>query len=418
MAVAMKLAVIGAGSTYTPELAFELVGNGAPAISTLTLHDIDAERLAVVGGFVERIFRHHGSAILIEQTTDLDDALRGAAYVITQVRVGGQAGRYLDETIPLKFGCIGQETTGAGGFAMALRAVPVMTEIAERMQVVAPEAWLINFANPAGLVAEAIMRTGARSVGLCNLPLTYERGLAGAFGEGTVLDYFGLNHLSWVRAVIDPAGEDRLPQVLASFPEEGEFPRKLVETIGLLPCYYLRYYYLTSAVLAEQKSHPTRAEEVMEIERATLAKYAEPGLVERPEELSQRGGAWYNTAAVNFIRAVTEDSGQRQVLNVLNNGVIDGLPDDATVEVPCEVGAGGAVPLPVAPPPEHARGLMEAVKAYERLTIDAALSGSRRTALQALLAHPLVRDHDVAVPLLDDLLAAHAQYLPRFTGPE
>jgi 6-phospho-beta-glucosidase len=414
----MKLAVVGAGSTYTPELAFELVGNDAPGVTTLTLHDIDAARLAVVGGFVERILRHNGSSLEVEQTTDLDDALRGASFVITQVRVGGQAARYLDETIPLKFDCIGQETTGAGGFAMALRAVPVMTEIAERMLTVAPQAWLVNFANPAGLVAEAILRTGVRAVGLCNLPLTYERGLAGAFGEGTTLDYFGLNHLSWVRSVLDPTGTDRLPEVLASFPDEGEFPKKLVETIGLLPCYYLRYYYRTSAVLAEQKSQQTRAEEVMEIERATLAKYADHALVERPPELSQRGGAWYNTAAVNFIRAVTRDSGQRQVPNVLNNGTLPGLPDDATVEVPCVVGASGAVPIGVTPPPEHASGLMEAVKAYERLTIDAALTGSRRTALQALMAHPLVRDHDVAAPLLDELLAAHTQHLPRFTAAE
>jgi 6-phospho-beta-glucosidase len=414
----VKLAVVGAGSTYTPELAFELVGDDAPGITTVALQDIDVERLSVVGAFVERILDHHGSSIAIEQTTDLNDALRGAAFVITQVRVGGQAARHLDETIPLKFDCIGQETTGAGGFAMALRAVPVMTEIAERMQTVAPDAWLVNFANPAGLVAEAILRTGARAVGLCNLPLTYERGLESAFGAGTVLDYFGLNHLSWVRSVVDASGRDRLPEVLATFPEDGDFPKRLVETIGLLPCYYLRYYYRTSAVLAEQKSHPTRAEEVMEIERATLARYADPALVERPDELSQRGGAWYNTAAVNFIRAVTRDSGQRQVLNVLNNGTIAGLPDDATVEVPCTVTAAGAVPLPVAPPPEHAAGLMEAVKAYERLTIDAALSGSRRTALQALLAHPLVRDLDIAAPLLDELLAAHAHHLPRFTAPE
>jgi 6-phospho-beta-glucosidase len=410
----MKLAVIGAGSTYTPELAFELLGDDAPPITTVTLHDIDAARLAVVGGFVARILRHNGSTIDVEQTTDLDEALRGASFVITQVRVGGQAARYLDETIPLKFDCIGQETTGAGGFAMALRAVPVMTEIAERMLTVAPRAWLVNFANPAGLVAEAILRTGVRAVGLCNLPLTYERGLAGAFGEGTTLDYFGLNHLSWVRSVIDAKGNDRLPEVLASLPDEGEFPKQLVETIGMLPCYYLRYYYRTSAVLAEQKSQQTRAEEVMEIERATLAKYADHALVERPPELSQRGGAWYNTAAVNFIKAVSGDTGQRQVLNVLNNGTLPGLPDDATVEVPCTVSAAGAVPIGVAPPPEHATGLMEAVKAYERLTIDAALAGSRRTALQALLAHPLVRDHDVAVPLLDELLAAHAPHLPRF----
>jgi 6-phospho-beta-glucosidase len=414
----MKLAVVGAGSTYTPELAFELAGDDPPGITALALHDIDQERLDVVGGFVERILRDRGSAITVERTTDLDDALRGASFVITQVRVGGQSARYLDETIPLKFDCIGQETTGPGGFAMALRAVPVMTEIAERMLDVSPEAWLVNFANPAGLVAEAIMRTGARAVGLCNLPLTYERGLAGAFGAGTELDYFGLNHLSWVRAVRDPSGTDRLPEVLATFPEDGELPRSLIETLGMLPCYYLRYYYRTASVLAEQKANPTRAEEVMAIELATLSAYADPTLVTRPDLLSQRGGSWYNTAAVNFIRAVTRDTGQRQVLNVPNHGTLPGLPDDATVEVPCTVSASGASPLAVAPPPEHATGLMEAVKSYERLTIDAALSGSRQLALQALVSHPLVRDYDVAVPLLDELLAAHAAYLPRFAGEE
>jgi 6-phospho-beta-glucosidase len=410
----MKLAVIGAGSTYTPELAFELAEHPA-GITALSLHDIDRERLDVVAGFVERILTAHGSTISVERTTDLDDALRQAGFVITQVRVGGQAARYLDETIPLKFDCIGQETTGPGGFAMALRAVPVMTEIAERMLEVAPDAWLINFANPAGLVAEAILRTGAKAVGLCNLPLTYERNLAKAFGDDAVLDYFGLNHLSWVRG-IHAGGVDHLPELLSRFPEDGELPRALIETVGMLPCYYLRYYYRTSAVLAEQKAHPTRAEEVMEIERKTLEAYADPTLVTRPELLSERGGAWYNTAAVNFIRAVTGDTRQRQVLNVLNRGTIPALPDDATIEVPCVVGATGAAPLDLAPPPEHAVGLMDAVKAYERLTIDAALSGSRRTALQALLSHPLVGDHDIAVPLLDELLAAHARYLPRFAG--
>jgi 6-phospho-beta-glucosidase len=279
----------------------------------------------------------------------------------------------------------------------------------------APDAFLVNFANPAGLVAEAILRTGVRCVGLCNLPLTYERGLAAAFGEGAELDYFGLNHLSWVRAVVDASGRDRLPEVLASFPEEGDFPRSLVEPMGLLPCYYLRYYYRTAAVLEEQKANPTRAEEVMEIERVTLDKYADPTLVERPPELSQRGGAWYNTAAINFIRAVTRDSGQRQVLNVWNQGTLPGLPDDATVEVPCTVGAAGAVPLvQSAPPPPGPSELMAAVKRYERSTIDAALSGSRQRALEALTAHPLVPDKTAAEPMLGELLAAHSRYLPRF----
>jgi 6-phospho-beta-glucosidase len=411
----MKVAVIGAGSTYTPELAFELASDRAPGgVTTLALQDIDGERLAVIAAFVRRILAARGCAIEVEETTDLDAALRDASFVLTQIRVGGQAGRVLDETIPLKYGCIGQETTGPGGFAMALRAVPVLTSIAEQLRELAPDAWLVNFANPAGLATEAIQRTGVKCVGLCNIPLTLERAFAGAFGDGTVVESFGLNHLSWVRGIVDPSGEDRLPQVLASFPEDGDWPRRVVDTIGMLPNDYLRYYYRTSYMLAKQRSSVPRAEEVMAIERATLERYADTSLTERPDELSQRGGAWYNACAVGFMRAVAGDAGERQALNVQNAGLLPFLPDDATVEVPCTVDAAGAHPLPQAPVPTHAAGLMESVKAYERLTIDAALSGSRRTALQALLAHPLVRDHDVAEPMLDELLAAHASYLPNF----
>jgi 6-phospho-beta-glucosidase len=409
----MKVAVVGGGSTYTPELAFELSEPGAPAVAELALHDIDAERLEVVGGFCERVLRHRGSPIALTLTTDLDAALRGAAFVLTQMRVGGSAGRVADETIPLRHGVIGQETTGAGGFAMALRTIPAVLAVARRMRELAPGAVLVNFANPAGLVTEALVREGVAAVGLCNIPLTFEKLLAGALGGPVEVDSFGLNHLSWIRAVRRD-GRDRLPELLERFPDTPEMPARLVRLLGMIPNPYLRYYYLTGAMLAHQRAGPSRAEQVVAIEQATLARYRDPALVERPPELASRGGAWYCTAAVNFIRAVTTDSGERQVLNVANRGAIPGLPDDAVVEVPCRVDGAGATPLPQDPVPEHCLGLMRAVKTYERLTVEAALSGSRRTALLALVAHPLVRDLDVAAPLLEDLLAAHAAHLPQF----
>lgn len=411
----MKVTVVGGGSTYTPEIAFELLEEGAPRVERLTLHDVDAERLGVVAGFVRRVLAAHGSAVEVEETLNLDAALEGARFVLVQIRVGGSAGRVRDETIPPRHGVIGQETTGPGGFAMALRAVPAATEIAERACALAPGAHLINFANPAGLVAEAILRTGARAVGLCNIPLIQQRAFEGEFGASEVHS-FGLNHLSWIRGLA-AGGRDRLPEVLARFPDEGELPRRLVEAIGMLPNPYLRYYYAHGRMLEQQRAAPrTRAEEVVEIERALLERYRDPDLVERPAELSRRGGALYSVAAMDFVRAVVGDSGERQVLNVPNRGVLDGLPDDAVVEVPCRVGAEGATPLPLEPMPEHAAGLVRAVKAYERLTIEAALSGSRRTALLALLSHPLVGRLEVAEPLLDELLAAHAEHLPRFAG--
>jgi 6-phospho-beta-glucosidase len=408
----VKLAVIGGGSTYTPELVFELTEPGAPAVTELALHDIDAERLDVVGGFCERILRHRRSPIHLTRTTDLDAAVAGASFVLTQMRVGGSAGRVADETIPLRHGVIGQETTGPGGFAMALRTIPAVLAVADRVRALAPGATLVNFANPAGLVTEALVRAGYPAVGLCNIPLTFEKFLAGTLGGPVEVHSFGLNHLSWIRAVVHD-GRDRLPELLERFPDGPEMPARLVRLLRMIPNPYLRYYYLTAEMLARQRAGPTRAEEVVAIERATLARYRDPALVERPPELAARGGAWYCTAAVAFIRAVSGDTGERQVLNVANRGALPGMPDDAVVEVPCRVGAGGAAPIPQEPVPEHCLGLMRAVKSYERLTVEAATSGSRETALLALVTHPLVRDLDVAEPLLDELLAAHAPHLPR-----
>jgi 6-phospho-beta-glucosidase len=421
----MKLTVVGAGSTYTPELAVELCGTGTaarPPVTELVLHDVLPERLAVVAGFVRRILAAGGSPLQVTESTDLPSAVAGASFVLTQVRVGGQAARILDETIPLTHGCVGNETTGAGGFAMALRAVPVLTGIAETVQREAPQAWLVNFANPAGLVTEACRAVHPRTLGLCNIPLTWERGFSAAFGAVQV-ESWGLNHLSYITSVRDDSGVDRLPGLLATFPEQGEAPRRLVQALGVLPNPYLRYYYLTGQMLASQQgAERTRAEQVLEIEADLLARYADPTLSSRPDQLSLRGGSWYSTAAVDVVRAITGDTGARQVLDVPNRTdtgdlVLPDLPAEAIVEVPCTVDAAGPHPLALThtPPPDQL-SLVRTVKAYEQLTIRAALSGSRDQALAALLVHPLVRDLDVAVPLLADLLRVHAGHLPRFAG--
>jgi 6-phospho-beta-glucosidase len=420
----VKVAVVGAGSTYTPELAVELsgtTGRPVPPVTELVLHDVDAGRLSVVAGFVRRILAAGGSSITVRETTDLLDAVQGAAFVLTQVRVGGQAARVLDETVPLHHGCVGNETTGPGGFAMALRAVPVLTGIAETVTTEAPDAWLVNFANPAGLVTEACRAVHAKTIGLCNVALTFEKGFVAAFGDHITVSSWGLNHLSWITSVHDATGAERLSDVLRWFPDEGEIPGRLVRALACLPNPYLRYYYLTGEMLAKQRAADrTRAEEVLEIEADLLRRYADPQLSSRPDQLSQRGGSWYSTAAVDVVRAITGDTGQRQVLDVPNRtdtgaAVVPGLPLDAIVEVPCAVDAAGphALPLPAEPAPQPL-ALVHSVKAYEQLTISAALSGSRREALDALLAHPLVRDLDVAEPLLDELLSAHARWLPRF----
>lgn len=410
----MKITVVGGGSTYTPELAFELAEPGAPRVDELVLHDVDASRLDVVAGYVRRILDARGVPVAVHATTDLDAAVAGAAFVLTQVRVGGSAGRVLDETIPLRHGVIGQETTGAGGFAMALRTIPVVLDVAERMQRLAPGAFLVNFANPAGLVTEALASTGVRAVGLCNIPLTFERGFAAALAAPVEVDSFGLNHLSWIRSV-RTAGRERIGEILAGLPEHGEVPRDVAQLLGMVPNPYLRYYYRPLAMLAaQQRARRTRAEEVVDIEQAALAAFADERLTDRPEGLGRRGGAWYCTAALGFVHAVTRDARDRQVLNVPNAGAIPGIPDDAVVEVPCSVGAAGAEPLPQPPVPEHCLALIRTVKAYERLTVEAARSGDRDVALLALATHPLVGDVDVAGPLLDDLLAAHRPYLPRF----
>jgi 6-phospho-beta-glucosidase len=422
--VGVKIAVVGGGSTYTPELieGIAVRGDRLP-VDELALLDIDAERLGVVGGLARRMLSRLGWAGRLVLTADTDAALDGADFVLIQLRVGGQAARLLDETLPLRFGTIGQETTGAGGFAKALRTVPVVLDIAERAaRRAAPGHWIVDFTNPVGIVSQALLDDGHRAIGLCNVAIGFQRHYAERFGvapERVALEHVGLNHLTWERAVrVD--GVDRLPELLANEAEaiadQVRMPVELIRTIRAIPSYYLRYYYLFDTVLAEQRSagHGTRAEEVIDIELRLMEMYRDPALDVKPELLSHRGGAFYSEAAAQLMASLHDGAGDVQVVNVRNDGALPELPPEAVVEIPARIDRDGAHPVALAPLSPEMRGLVQAAKAYEELAVEAARSGDREVALRALLANPLVGRWETAEPLLRELLAANRGHLPRF----
>jgi 6-phospho-beta-glucosidase len=422
--VGVKIAVVGGGSTYTPELieGFHTRRDRLP-VDELVLHDIDEERLSVVGGLARRILDRHEWPGQLVVTRDRDRALDGADYVIVQLRVGGQAARLVDETLPLEFGCIGQETTGPGGFAKALRTVPVVLDIArETERRGAKGAWLIDFTNPVGIVMQALLDQGHRAIGLCNSAMGFQRRFANLLGvppERVLLDHVGLNHLTWERAVMVD-GEDRLPELIERFADQvaGDIglPADLIRLLRAVPSYYLRYFYATDEVLREQVSgrKKSRAEEVMEIERGLLEMYRDPNLTEKPALLERRGGAYYSEAAAQLIASLQADTQDQQVVDIRNDGALPDLPDDAVVEIPARVGSEGANAARLEPLAPEMLGLVQQVKAYERLTVLAAVEGDRDAALKALLANPLVAQYKVARPLLDALLEANRAHLPNF----
>ena len=405
----MKLAVVGAGSTYTPEL---VSGLSRVDVDELWLHDIDRERLEVVGGLAARMLDRAGYRGVLEPTGDLDAAVEGADFVLIQIRVGGQEARLRDETVPLACGCIGQETTGAGGFAKAMRTVPVVLEIAERVRTLAaPDAWIVDFTNPVGIVTRALLDDGYRAVGLCNVAIGFQRSFARRLGvepERVVVDQVGLNHLTWVRAArLD--GRDVLPELLAEhgdeLADELELPPALLDELGAVPSYYLRYFYAHDQVLAEQLDGRPRAARVAEIEAELLELYHDPALTEKPALLEQRGGAFYSEAAVGLVSSLLNGDGAVHEVDVRNGGTLAGLADDDVVEVPARVGRDGIEPLEQSPLAPELLGLVQHVAAYERLTAQAAVTGDLELARKALLTHPLIGQYDVTNQLLERLLA-------------
>lgn len=420
----MKLTVVGGGSTYTPELidGFIRMRDRLP-IDELWLVDPDPYRRELVGGMSRRMFAAQGHPGRIETTDDLVAGVSGADMVLIQLRVGGQAARKGDEIFPHACGCIGQETTGPGGFAKALRTVPVVLDVAETVRRhAAPNAWIIDFTNPVGIVTRALLEAGHRAIGLCNVAIGFQRRFAGLLGVDHTrvsLGHVGLNHLTWEREVRvrDDAGEhDVLPELLGShlgeLAEEIELPAGLIELQQAVPSYYLRYYYAHDEELTDQLGHDTRAEVVMGVERELLQIYGDESVTTKPEALSQRGGAFYSEAAVDLMASLTTDRGDVQVTNVRNNGTLPFLPDDHVIEVPTRVGASGVEPIGVPSLPADAAGLVAHVAGYERLALEAAVKGGRERVLRALLAHPLVGQYDKAERLTDALIAGNRRYLP------
>jgi 6-phospho-beta-glucosidase len=406
----MKLAVIGSGSTYTPEL---VSGLSRLEVSDLALHDIDAERREVVGALARRMLDDQGYAGGFELTDDLDQAVDGADYVLVQIRVGGQEARLRDETVPLACGCVGQETTGAGGFAKAFRTVPVVLEIAERVRERAADgAWIVDFTNPVGIVTRSLLDAGHRAVGLCNVAIGVQRACARLLAvepEQVVVDQVGLNHLTWVRAVrVD--GEDVLPQLLEEHGDElagvSGLPLRVAEELGALPSYYLRYFYAHDRVLAEQLGGTPRAVEVMEIEQGLLELYRDPGLREKPPLLERRGGAFYSEAAVGLVRSLATGDGAVHEVDVRNEGTLAGFADDDVVELPARVRLDSIKPLPQAPLAPELLGLAQHVAAYERLAAQASAAQDLELARKALLTHPLIGQHALVDELLEPLLAS------------
>src|SRR5438874_276855 len=410
---AMKLAVVGGGSTYTPELVAGLARERERIdLRELVLHDIDAERREVVGGLAQRMLAAAGYPGKLDVTDDLDSALDGASFVLIQLRVGGQAARLTDETVPLACGCIGQETTGAGGLGKALRTVPVVLEIAGRVRELAADgAWIVDFTNPVGIVTRALRDGGHRAVGLCNVAIGVQRLIARLLDvepARLLVDQVGLNHLTWIRAVrLD--GRDVLPELLAghgdALAEEIELPRSILDDLGAIPSYYLHYFYAHDRVLAEQQVGVPRAQTVAEIERELLRMYRDPSLAEKPALLEQRGGAFYSEAAVGLVRSLALDDGAVHIVDTRNGGTLAGLAEDDVVELPARVTADGPVPLEQPPLAPELLGLAQHVAAYERLTAEAAVTRDSPTARKALLAHPLVGQIELVDALVDSLVA-------------
>ena len=417
----MKLAVIGGGSTYTPELVAGLARErDRIGLREIVLHDIDPERREVVGGLAQRMLSAAGYEGGLLVTDDLDRAVEGAAFVLVQLRVGGQAARLGDETIPLACGCIGQETTGAGGLAKALRTVPVVLEIASRVSGLAPDAWIVDFTNPVGIVTRSLRDAGHRAVGLCNVAIGIQRQIARIVDvtpDRVFVDQVGLNHLTWVRSVLVD-GHEALPQLLADHGDElaagaGQ-PRAVLEELHAIPSYYLRYFYFHDDVLAEQRDGVPRATTVAEIERELLELYRDPSLTTKPKLLEQRGGAFYSAAATQLVASLSTGDRDVQVLDLRNAGALPGLADDDVVELPARIEREGPVPLPQAPLAPELLGLVQHVAAYERLAAAAAVTGDRTLVHKALLAHPLIGQIPQADELVDALLTGDAEHLPQF----
>ncbi|MEK4003172.1 6-phospho-beta-glucosidase [Paenibacillus sp. FSL H3-0333] len=432
----LKIAVIGGGSSYTPELVEGLIRyHDEFPVAELYLADIEAgaDKLRIIGELAQRMIDASGKPIRLHTTLDRREAIRGADFVATQIRVGMLDARSRDEKIPLAHHLIGQETTGAGGFAKALRTIPVILDICRDIEELAPGAFMINFTNPAGIITEAVSKhSRVKSVGLCNLPISTKMQIAELYGvqqSEMFIEIVGINHLNWTTRVLiegEDMTEDFLNKLsgakgpsMANIPDL-EWDSEFIQSVGALPCPYHRYYYMKEEMYREisehyQESGKTRADDVKEVEAELFEIYKQPEVNSKPAQLEKRGGAYYSEAAVQLMKSIYNDTGDIQTVNVRNQGVIPDLPGDVSIEINCVIKSDGPHALaPSQPLPPQIRGLLQVVKAYEELTIDAAVRGDYASALQALTIHPLVGDERIAKEVLADILEQNAEYLPQF----
>ena len=416
----MKFTIVGAGSSYTPELLDEMAARKEQLpVREIVLYDINEKRLEIMTGFCKRFAKHLGLDVAISSTMDLDKALYGADFVDTQIRVGGNKQRVIDEKIPLKYGLVGQETTGAGGMMKAFRTIPVMLNVARRMEALSPDGWIINYTNPTGLVTEAVTRnTKAHIAGFCSggiFPKMWAKEAMGISYDRVQYDYAGLNHMNFISNITI----DGRPVTKEEFDKMAEandaVNPEIAKLLGVLTSPYLQWYYQTTErVRGVLEAPQTRGEYVQELEKEVYDAYADESNCEKPAALAKRGGGGYSEVAMNFVNAVYNNIDTEMVVNVPNQGAISFLPDAAVVEIPCLVNRRGMAPIHVAHVPEMCWGLIAAVKNYEMLAVEAAVEGNVTKMKWALLAHPLVREYDLVEKLVPELLEANKEYLPQF----
>lgn len=416
----MKFSIVGAGSSYTPELLEELaVRKESLPVDEVVLYDINEKRLEIMRDFCKRFTNRLGLHVAIRSTLSLDDALEGADFVDTQIRVGGNAQRVIDEKIPLKYGLVGQETTGAGGMMKAFRTIPVMLDVARRMEKLSPNGWIINYTNPTGLVTEAVTRyTKANIAGFCSggiFPKMWAKRAMGIEYDRVQYDYVGLNHMNFISNItIDgrPVTEEEFLEIAR---QNDSVSLELIKLLGVIPSPYLQWYYQTHEKVQKVLDAPmTRGQQVQLMEKETYEAYADPNNCDKPAVLAKRGGGGYSEVAMNFVNAVYNNDDTEMVVNVPNRGAVAFLPDSAVVEIPCLVNKRGMHPLHVCHIPQMCWGLIAAVKNYEQLAVEAAVEGNVTKMKWALLAHPLVREYDLVEKLVPELLEANKAFLPQF----
>ena len=430
----LKVAVIGGGSSYTPEL-IEGILNRKDRLPVRELWLVDVpmgeKKLAIIADMARRMADKVGAQMEIHATLNRREAISGADFVITQFRVGGLDARAKDESIPLKYNVIGQETTGPGGYAKALRTIPVILDICREIEETAPDAWLINFTNPAGIITEAILNyTKVKAMGLCNVPIGIKKDIAKLLNVDSSrvnVSFMGLNHMSYAYSVtLD--GEEILPQLIEMYEHpDAEMAQKLeaisdivwpapfLRSLGMITSPYHRYYYRNRMMLEEEKEsmakEGSRAMQVKEIEKALFVKYADPSVCEKPKELEKRGGAYYSEAAISLVDAIYNDKQEVHTVNVQNRGTITNLPYNAVIETNALIGAQGAAPLRIGEMPTRVAGLVNYVKAYEQLAVRAAVEKDYDIALSAMMANPFIDDYEVGKAILDELIQEHTPYL-------